>query len=120
MCLAQLKVAFDNAEKVKPGISHAFVAYLIETIRAFVTPFLFFHALFSPTSFPSFFQPLKQPAATASATALSTQSPFFPAHFLPFLCTQTLSFSFLFTHCCQICSSLFVLQKATVFRRPIV
>ena len=37
MCLAQLKVAFDNAEKVKPGISHAFVAYLIETIRAFVS-----------------------------------------------------------------------------------
>ena len=47
MCLAQLKVAFDNAEKVKPGISHAFVAYLIETIRAFVSttlslPFSFF------------------------------------------------------------------------------
>ena len=39
MCLAQLKVAFDNAEKVKPGISHAFVAYLIETIRAFVLAF---------------------------------------------------------------------------------
>ena len=36
MCLAQLKVAFDNAEKVKPGISHQFVVYLIETIRAFV------------------------------------------------------------------------------------
>lgn len=37
MCLAQLKVAFDNAEKVKPGISHQFVVYLIETIRAFVS-----------------------------------------------------------------------------------
>ena len=48
MCLAQLKVAFDNAEKVKPGISHQFVVYLIETIRAFVfqpytTRFLCFH-----------------------------------------------------------------------------
>jgi hypothetical protein len=32
-CLAQLKVAFDNAEKVKPGISHTFIALMIETLR---------------------------------------------------------------------------------------
>ena len=32
-CLSQLKAAFDNAEKVKPGISHTFIALMIETLK---------------------------------------------------------------------------------------
>eukprot|EP01105_Mastigella_eilhardi_P016113 TRINITY_DN3690_c0_g1_i4.p1 TRINITY_DN3690_c0_g1~~TRINITY_DN3690_c0_g1_i4.p1 ORF type:complete len:443 (+),score=157.59 TRINITY_DN3690_c0_g1_i4:299-1627(+) len=32
--LAQLRGAFDNAEKVKPGISHVFISSLIETLKS--------------------------------------------------------------------------------------
>jgi hypothetical protein len=31
--LAQLKIAFDNAEKAKPGISHQMIAQIIETLK---------------------------------------------------------------------------------------
>lgn len=31
--LAQLKIAFDNAERAKPGITHAMIALIIETLR---------------------------------------------------------------------------------------
>jgi len=31
--LAQLKLAFDNAEKTQPGISHLIIAQIIETLR---------------------------------------------------------------------------------------
>eukprot|EP01110_Echinostelium_bisporum_P008174 TRINITY_DN29_c0_g1_i1.p1 TRINITY_DN29_c0_g1~~TRINITY_DN29_c0_g1_i1.p1 ORF type:complete len:487 (-),score=191.75 TRINITY_DN29_c0_g1_i1:311-1771(-) len=31
--LAQLKIAFDNAEKAKPGITHAMIAQIIETLK---------------------------------------------------------------------------------------
>jgi len=31
--LAQLKIAFDNAERAKPGITHAMIAQIIETLK---------------------------------------------------------------------------------------
>jgi len=31
--LAQLKMAFDNAEKVQPGITHSIIAQIIETLK---------------------------------------------------------------------------------------
>jgi len=31
--LAQLKIAFDNAEKAKPGITHSLIAQIIETLK---------------------------------------------------------------------------------------
>jgi len=31
--LAQLKIAFDNAEKAKPGITHSLIAQMIETLK---------------------------------------------------------------------------------------
>jgi serine/threonine-protein kinase 24/25/MST4 len=31
--LAQLKIAFDNAEKAKPGITHSMIAQIIETLK---------------------------------------------------------------------------------------
>jgi len=31
--VAQLKMAFDNAEKAKPGISHQMIAQIIETLK---------------------------------------------------------------------------------------
>jgi len=31
--LAQLKMAFDNAEKVQPGITHSVIAQIIETLK---------------------------------------------------------------------------------------
>jgi serine/threonine-protein kinase 24/25/MST4 len=31
--LAQLKIAFDNAEKAKPGITHSMIALIIETLK---------------------------------------------------------------------------------------
>jgi serine/threonine-protein kinase 24/25/MST4 len=40
--LAQLKIAFDNAERAKPGITHAMIAQIIETLKrycSFVTVF---------------------------------------------------------------------------------
>jgi len=32
--LAQLKIAFDNAEKAKPGITHSMIAQIIETLKS--------------------------------------------------------------------------------------
>jgi hypothetical protein len=34
--LAQLKIAFDNAERAKPGITHSLIAQIIETLKRFV------------------------------------------------------------------------------------
>lgn len=31
--LAQLKIAFDNAERAKPGITHSLIAQIIETLK---------------------------------------------------------------------------------------
>jgi hypothetical protein len=31
--LAQLKIAFDNAERAKPGITHTMIAQIIETLK---------------------------------------------------------------------------------------
>jgi len=31
--LAQLKIAFDNAEKAQPGISHQIIAQIIEALK---------------------------------------------------------------------------------------
>jgi len=31
--LAQLKTAFDQAERVQPGITHTFIAQVIETLK---------------------------------------------------------------------------------------
>jgi len=31
--LAQLKIAFDNAERSKPGITHSLIAHIIETLK---------------------------------------------------------------------------------------
>jgi hypothetical protein len=31
--LAQLKIAFDNAEKAQPGITHTMIAQIIETLK---------------------------------------------------------------------------------------
>jgi hypothetical protein len=31
--LAQLKIAFDNAERAKPGITHSMIAQIIETLK---------------------------------------------------------------------------------------
>jgi len=31
--LAQLKIAFDNAEKAQPGITHTLIAQIIETLK---------------------------------------------------------------------------------------
>ncbi len=42
--LAQLKIAFDNAERAKPGITHSLIAQIIETLKrynAFLSFFLF-------------------------------------------------------------------------------
>jgi serine/threonine-protein kinase 24/25/MST4 len=31
--LAQLKIAFDNAENAQPGITHQMIAHIIETLK---------------------------------------------------------------------------------------
>jgi hypothetical protein len=32
--LAQLKIAFDNAESAQPGITHQMIAHIIETLKS--------------------------------------------------------------------------------------
>jgi hypothetical protein len=34
--LAQLKIAFDNAEKAQPGITHSLIAQIIETLKRYL------------------------------------------------------------------------------------
>lgn len=44
--LAQLKIAFDNAERAQPGITHQMIAQIIETLKRYLLRFLFIFLTF--------------------------------------------------------------------------